>query len=248
MSLFLHKHWKKAVLALTAAFWASCDSDAVSANSSDSDEKTEISSSSKSKDESSSSAETPATKPTKVSSSSEEAKSSNSAEAPATKPAKVSSSSEEAKSSSSAEAPATKPAKVSSSSEEAKFSSSAEAPATKPAKVSSSSKEAKSSSSAKWHRRSSSSRFIPMHPIDEDSPLYGVVDTIIETPIAMYGPPCYFSGTCDEEGQDTLTPIKDSIGDAIALYGVYMPDSLLSEKMDLDPSEKSRKDLKGRRQ
>ena len=184
MSLFLHKHWKKAVLALTAAFWASCDSDAVSANSSDSDEKTEISSSSKSKDESSNSAETPATKPAKVSSSSE---------------------------------------------------------------------EAKSSSSAKWHRRSSSSRFIPVHPIDEDSlglvrPLYGVVDTIIETPIAMYGPPCYFSGTCDEEGQDTLTPIKDSIGDAVALYGVYMPDSLLSEKVDLDPSEKSRKDLKGRRQ
>lgn len=33
MSLFLHKHWKKAVLALTAAFWASCDSDTVSANS-----------------------------------------------------------------------------------------------------------------------------------------------------------------------------------------------------------------------
>ncbi|WP_407442592.1 hypothetical protein [Fibrobacter sp.] len=30
MSLFLHKHWKKTVLALTAAFWASCGDDSTS--------------------------------------------------------------------------------------------------------------------------------------------------------------------------------------------------------------------------
>ena len=64
--------------------------------------------------------------------------------------------------------------------------------------------EANSSSSTKTFELSSNSNFddvIALYGV-QVTPLYGVempVEKEIDEPIAVYGPPCYFDGTCNEE-------------------------------------------------
>lgn len=53
MSIFLKKHWKKVILSLTAAFWASCDSDINGTTPSVPDDAPNVSSSSEAEQSSS---------------------------------------------------------------------------------------------------------------------------------------------------------------------------------------------------